>query len=63
MQGKSLVEIVGDVISWAVEEVGGLVQALLEVGKVSRRNFKSSLDFGIAGVNKFVKALIAIGKK
>lgn len=61
--GKSLVEMVGDVISWAVEEVGDLVEALLEVGESIADILKAAWDYGLEGVKKFVKAIIAIGKE
>ncbi|WP_116105963.1 hypothetical protein [Lewinella sp. IMCC34191] len=60
--GRSLVEFVGEVISWTAEAVGDLVEALLEAGESLFDILAAAVDYGVAAVTKFVRAMVDIGK-
>ncbi|MGB3800127.1 MAG: hypothetical protein WA952_09960 [Lewinella sp.] len=60
--GRSLVEFIGEVVSWSVEAVGNLVEALLEAGESLFDILEAAVDFGVGAVTKFVRAMVDIGK-
>ena len=64
--GKSLVEMVGDVMSnvaeWTIEKVGDLVSTLIDAGKSIGEILQAALEKGLSAMKKFVEAIFSIGK-
>jgi len=61
--GKTVAELISEVISWSIDQVADLVEALIEAGEKIADLLSSALEGGIELVRKFVRGLIQAGQK
>lgn len=60
--GKSLVDMVGQIVGWTVDQVSDVVEALIEGGKKIADILSAAIKKGTAALVKFVQAIVKAGK-
>lgn len=60
--GKTVAELISEVISWSIDQVADLVEALIEAGETVSDLLTSALEGGAELVRKFVRGMIQAGQ-
>jgi phage-related protein len=60
--GEAIADVIGEVVSWTVEQIGDFIEALLEAGRSIGEILASAITEGLSALGRFVEALVDLGR-